>query len=192
MVTVWFVVTEPAVAVKVAVVEPAGTVTEAGTVRAALLSLRLTAVPPVEAARDRVTVHEEVAPDETDVGEHCRLEIVRLAGGVTVSENVLEEPLRVAVEVTEPAVAVNAAAVEPAGTVTDAGTVKAELLSVTATVVPPVGAARESVTVHEEVVPDGTEVGEHCKFESVMGDCVTVMAPPVPAIVIGIPVGEAA
>jgi hypothetical protein len=173
-------------------------VTEAGTVRAALLSLRLTAVPPVEAARERVTVHEEVAPDETDVGEHSRLEIVRLAGGVTVSENVLEEPLRVAVtvtdrlEVTEPAVAVNAAAVEPAGTVTDAGTVKAELLSVTATVVPPVGAARESVTVHEEVVPDGTEVGEHCKFESVMGDCVTVMAPPVPAIVIGIPVGEAA
>lgn len=48
----------PAVAVKVAEVEPAWTVTDGGTVRAGLLEDMATAVPPAGAAFDSVMVHE--------------------------------------------------------------------------------------------------------------------------------------
>ena len=47
---------EPAVALKVAVVAPAATVTEAGTVSRALLLASVTLVPPVGAAWVTVTV----------------------------------------------------------------------------------------------------------------------------------------
>ena len=50
MVALCVVVSVPAVAVKVAVAALAGTVTEAGTVRAGLLLVRATTVPPVGAA----------------------------------------------------------------------------------------------------------------------------------------------
>lgn len=40
---------------------PAATVTEAGTVRAAAVSVRVTAAPPVGAVLERVTVHEVLA-----------------------------------------------------------------------------------------------------------------------------------
>ena len=53
---VWAVVTAETVAVNPAVVEPAGTVIDAGTVTALLLLDRLTASPPVLAAADSVTV----------------------------------------------------------------------------------------------------------------------------------------
>ena len=49
-------VTVPAVAVKVAEVAAAGTVTDAGTDKVALLEDRVTTVPPVGAALDSVTV----------------------------------------------------------------------------------------------------------------------------------------
>ena len=49
-VAVWEVVRVPAVAVKVAVVAEAGTLTEAGTVKAALLLARVTELPPLGAA----------------------------------------------------------------------------------------------------------------------------------------------
>jgi len=51
------------VAVKLALVAPAATVTDAGIVNAELLSDRLTAVPPLGAAMDTVTVQDEVDPD---------------------------------------------------------------------------------------------------------------------------------
>jgi hypothetical protein len=51
-------VAAPAVAVKVAEVEPAWTVTDGGTVRAGLLEDIATAVPPAGAALDSVMVHE--------------------------------------------------------------------------------------------------------------------------------------
>jgi hypothetical protein len=63
--------TVPAVAVKLAVVAPEATVTEAGTGSAALLDESPTEVPPAAAACDNVTVQVEVAPDTTDFGEHC-------------------------------------------------------------------------------------------------------------------------
>jgi hypothetical protein len=68
-------VTVPGVAVKVAVVAPAATVTEAGTVKAALFEDRPTETPPVGAADDKLTVQPEVAPAATELGEHDTPEI---------------------------------------------------------------------------------------------------------------------
>ena len=66
--------TEPAVAVKLAVDAPAATVTEAGVVNAELLSETVTAEPPVGAAADSVTVQVDVAPEAMLEGEHTSLE----------------------------------------------------------------------------------------------------------------------
>jgi hypothetical protein len=69
MVTAVDVATVRVVTVKVVLVLPAGTVTLAGTVAAAVLPLvSVTTVPPVGAAPLNVTVPVEVAPEVTDVG----------------------------------------------------------------------------------------------------------------------------
>ena len=60
----------PAVPWKVAVVAPAATVTVVGTVKALLLSERLTIVPPMGAARESVTVQVVDPPEPTVVGLH--------------------------------------------------------------------------------------------------------------------------
>jgi hypothetical protein len=78
----------------------AATVTEAGVVKAALLSESVTTEPPAGAARDRVTVQVEPEPEATLAGEHCRAETVG-GGGVTVTAAVAELPLRAAVTVTD-------------------------------------------------------------------------------------------
>ena len=71
-------VTVPAVAVKVAVVESAGTVTEAGTVKAAVLLVdNVTTVPEAGAAAVNVTVQLVVEPELTVVG------VQPIADGVT-------------------------------------------------------------------------------------------------------------
>lgn len=174
MVAAWLVVTEPATAAKLAVVEPAATVTEGGTVRAALLSETATEVL-AEAAADNVTVHVEVPPDVTVDGEHCSRETVA-AGGVMVSDAVAETPLNEAVIVTgwllvtDPAVAVKLALVEPAATVTEAGTVRAALLSEIATA-ELTEAAADNVTVHVEFPPETTVAGEHCNDCRVTAGC---------------------
>jgi hypothetical protein len=55
--------------VKVAVVAPAATVTDAGTEAAAvLLEVRVTTAPPVGAARSKVTVPVEDVPPPTEAG----------------------------------------------------------------------------------------------------------------------------
>ena len=69
-VALWVLEIVAAVAWKVAVVAPAVTVTEVGTDKRALLSDRLTAVPPLGAAMDNVTVHVDTDPDTTVVGVH--------------------------------------------------------------------------------------------------------------------------
>lgn len=61
-------VTAAAVAAKVAVLLPAATVTEAGTVTELLLSERVTTVPPVGAAPVKITVHVAVAAPVSDAG----------------------------------------------------------------------------------------------------------------------------
>jgi len=87
-------------------------VTEAGTVRLALLSDRLTTVL-LEAALDRVTVQVAELLEERVEGEQARE--VRVAGAERVMVAVRETPLRVAVtvadesEVSVPVVAENVA-----------------------------------------------------------------------------------
>ena len=90
--------TVPAVAVKFAVVAPAVTVTDAGTVRAALFDESPTEAPPVRAADVSVTVQVEVPPEVTELGEQDKPETAGV-GGVTVTEAVAL-PFNVAVKVT--------------------------------------------------------------------------------------------
>ena len=90
-------VTDPAVAVKVAAVEPEATVTDVGTVRAELLSDRATAVPADGAVADKVTVQVLAAPDARVVGLHSSEDRVIGDAAVMLREAVLELPLSAAV-----------------------------------------------------------------------------------------------
>ncbi len=90
--------TVPAVAVKLAAVAPAATVSEVGTVSDALFEETPTEAPPVSAAEDNVTVQIVPEPDATELGEHDRPETAG-AGGVTVTV-VVALPFSVAVNVT--------------------------------------------------------------------------------------------
>ena len=83
---------------KLAVVAPEATVTDAGTVNAPLFEESPTEDPPVNAARDRVTVQVEVALEVTELGEQDKPETAG-AGGVTVTE-AIALPFKVAVTVT--------------------------------------------------------------------------------------------
>ena len=75
--------TAEVVTMKFALVDPAGTVTEAGTVAAAVsLLVRLTEIPPAGAGPVSVTIPVELVPPCTDAG--LTLTEVR-PGGVTVS-----------------------------------------------------------------------------------------------------------
>jgi len=180
IVAVWFDATVPAVPVKLPVVAPAATVTDDGTVRPVQLLDTVTAVPPVGAAAEIVTLQLVLPPDATDVGVHVSPVTVVAAGGVTVTEAVPELPFNDAVivtawfDVTVPAVPVKLPVVAPAATVTDAGVVSAVLLSDTVTAVPPVGAAAEIVTVQLVLAPDTTEVGVHVSPVTVGAGGVTV------------------
>jgi len=82
------------VAVKLAVVEPAATETEAGTIRAALLLAIATEAPLAE---DKVTVQVDVAPDTTEAGKHCN--DVTVVSGAIVIEAVPALPFNAAVTV---------------------------------------------------------------------------------------------
>jgi hypothetical protein len=168
------------VAVKVAVVAVAATVTDAGTVTAEVALLeRVTVEPPVGAALESVTVQVVVEEAVRVVLVHCKE--VRVIGAVTVKVAVLLAPLRVAVmvgawsEVTAAAVAVKVAVVAAAATVTDAGTVTAEVaLLETVTVEPPVGVALDSVTVQGVVEDAAKVVLVHCKEVMLIGGAVIV------------------
>ena len=117
-----------------------------------------------------VTVPVELLPPVTLVGE--RLTLMEL-GGLIERAAVLVPPSSVAVTVAvalaETAVVpiVNVAVVAPAATVTEAGTVQAARLLVSATTAPPVGAAALIVTVPVADCPPVTELGEIVKEEGV-------------------------
>jgi len=150
------VLTAETVAVKLAVVAPAATVTLAGTVTALLLLARLTVNPPVGAAALNVTVQLSVPAPVNDPLVQLRALTV---GALTFSwsPKVLATLLALAVRVTVAAVltaetvAVKLAEVDPAATVTLPGTVTALLLLARLTVNPPVGAAALNVTVQLSV-----------------------------------------
>jgi hypothetical protein len=161
------------VAVNVAELALAATVSEAGTVREVLLSERATTAPPVGADWFSVTVQVVEAPELTLLGLQARA--VTSMGATKVKVAVWVAPFSVAVMVADwvvvnvPAVAVNVAEFALAATTTDAGTVKEALLSERATAAPPVGAAWLRVTVHVLAAPGLTLAGLHARAETSVG-----------------------
>jgi hypothetical protein len=142
-----------AVALKVAVLAPTGTVTEAGTVSEALLLASVTLDPPVGAACVSVTVQVLAARWPRLVGLHDTVETRTGASRLMVV--VFELLPRVAVTVAlwllaieAAAVALKLAVVAPAATAADAGMVSEELLLANVTLEPPAGAVWVSVTMH--------------------------------------------
>src|SRR5207253_2334010 len=138
----------------VAVVWPARTVTLTGTVAADVsLLARVTTVPPVGAATERVTVPVTVVPSPpVTVDGLTETALSDTAAGSTVNVVASLAQPSVAVIVTgveAPTarwVTVKVLVVSPAATVTLAGTVAADVaLLVRVTTVPPVGAAAVSV-----------------------------------------------
>lgn len=91
-----------------------------------------------------------------------------------------------------PAVAVNVADVDPAGTVTEAATGSVLLLLDRATAVPPLGAACASATVQVEVAPEVKLVGEHCSEDKLGCQFATVMLPEAADMVAAAPLAKAA
>jgi hypothetical protein len=134
------------------VLDPAGTVTDAGTVTLESLLLRATTIPLAGAGPFNETVFMPVMalPPTTDVGYS---EIADNASGFTVRTTVLVTPLYVAEIVTGvsavtalvPMVNVGETVV-PAATVTDAGTATPGSLLASATTAPPAGALPFRVT----------------------------------------------
>ena len=107
---------------------------------------------------------------------------VALAAAVIISEADCEEPFKAATIVADwelgavPAVARKLAEDADAGTLTEAGTLRTELLSEIRTVTPPLGAAADRLTVQIPLEPEASVVGEHTSDETVTagaGDTVT-------------------
>jgi hypothetical protein len=147
--------------VKAAPVEPAETVTEDGICSDGLFDDSEMAVPPEGAALVNVAVQEVDWPAENVLGVHCRLDNPGVEP-VTESEALAALPFREAVRlavVAPPEVlAVKIAVVDPAATVTEAGTVTLEALLDSATDVAAVGAML-SVTVQVLLDPAATLEG---------------------------------
>jgi hypothetical protein len=148
-----------AVAVKVAVLDPAATVTDAGTVTAEELLVRLTVRALVVVPLSETEQLSEPAPVIELLVQLSALNagVLPEVAAFNCSEKVCETPLafadNVAVceEATAATVAVKPALVAPAATVTDAGTLTDPLLLPNVTVTPPVGAAALSATVQLSV-----------------------------------------
>ena len=143
----------------------AATVTLVGTVRLALLLVKLTAEPPVGAAPLKVTVQVLVPGPVNEAGLQARALTLKVTGATSEIAEVALAPLAVAVSVAVelveivPAVAVNVPVVAEAGMVIEAGAVSRALLLVMETVRPPVAAAALAVTMHALVAPEVKDVG---------------------------------
>jgi hypothetical protein len=148
------------VTVKVPVVEPAATVTVAGTVAFVPVAVRLTVRPPVGAGPLIVTVPVEVRPPMTAVG--LRATAVT-TGGLTVSvaETALDpEEMTGDAAAATGSVVTAKVAVFPLDTVTVAGTVAAEvLLERSGKLIPAAGTGPVRVMVPVNDVPPVTAVG---------------------------------
>ena len=161
------------VALNVAVVAPAATVTEAGTVSTVLLLVRVTAAPPVGATCVSVTVQVLDAFCPRLVGLHASEDTVTGATRLIVA--LAELLLYVAVTVAlwllamVLVVALKVAVVAPAATVTEAGTVSTVLVLVSVTAAPPVGAACVNVTVQVLDAFCPRLVGLHTSDDTVTG-----------------------
>jgi len=178
----------------VPVVAVAATVIDAGTVRVALLFVRVTLAPPVGAGWVSVTVQvlDEFWPRL--LGLHDRLETCTEATRLTVvlAELLLYVAVMVALELllTVPVVTLKVAELAPAATVTDAGTVKVELLFDSETLAPPVGALPLRCTVHVEL-PELPKLDGVQDSELTVGQAPPVTTPPVEERVTKYPKGDA-
>jgi hypothetical protein len=184
MVADWLVVIEPAVALNVVEVAPAGTVIEAGRVSAGLLVESPIVLPPVGAASLSVSVQVAAPPELMLLGLHDRVETT--AGSIKLRVTVCNVPFRVAVTVAlwfdgrAPAVAMKLAELAPAGTVTEEGSERSALLSDSATVVPE-EAAWFKLTVQVVEAPAVKVPGLQLKEVTLTGARV-VIVPPVAVI----------
>src|SRR3989454_33298 len=163
-------VTDTVVTVNVALVAPAGTVTLplTGTLATALLLKRVTTAPPVGAAALKVTVPVEDAGPITLVGLSASVESVTGGGGAgseTVSSAVLVRPpkeaeiVMVVDVVTEVVVTLKLAVVDPAATVTLAGTVATTVLLLERVTAVAAEGAGLMLTVPCKVLPPATVAG---------------------------------
>jgi hypothetical protein len=164
----------PVLTVNGPVMDPAVTVTVAGTVNAGSpLLLNVTNAPLPDAAFDSVTVQLLLAFAPNVVGLHCSEETTVAAARLIFT--LCDVPLYDAVSVPfwpavrAPVLTVNGPVVEPAVTVTVAGTVSADrpvLLKLTTT--PPDPAACDSVTMQLPLAFAPNVVGLHCSDETVV------------------------
>jgi hypothetical protein len=144
-------VTRPALQVKLAETEPAGTTAEGGTLTAAWFVERATETPPAGAGWGNVTVQFAVEEEDRSVGVQLSEETT--AEAAKASENDLALPFSVAVSsafppaVIAPAAAENVPEAVPSGTAIAAGTVTAGLSLLMETLAPPPAAGLLSVTV---------------------------------------------
>jgi hypothetical protein len=176
------------VTVNVAVALPAVTVTDVGTVSIVLVFVSATVLPPAGAAWLSVTVQLLVPLGPRVVGLHAS---VVTTVGATRLMVICELFPNVAVTVPEwlvvklPVVALNVAVVDPAGAVTDVGTVNAVFVLASATVAPPAGAAWLSVTV-QLLVPLGPRVvGAHTKAVTCRGvNVIVTLCEPPPSVAV--------
>src|SRR5712692_4091659 len=162
-------VTGKAEAVNVALLLPARTVTFTGTVAARVLLLESpTVTPPVGAGAANVTVPTEEAPLATLAGLSVRAESVTGgggAGGETVSSTVLVRPPKEAAivmvvdAVTDVVVTLKLAVVEPAATVTLAGTVATTVLLLERVTAVAAEGAGLMLTVPCKMLPPATVAG---------------------------------
>ena len=161
-----------ALAVNPAVLAPAETVTDGGTLTDALPLVSATLVE-VATAAVKFTVQDDVAGGVKLEGVHVTLESAGAAAALfKVSVKVLETPLILAVSRAEPvaftavgALAVNPALLAPAETVTDAGTLTDALPLVSATLVE-VATTALKFTVQDDVAGGVKLAGEHVTLES--------------------------
>ncbi|MEI9972366.1 MAG: hypothetical protein WDO73_10135 [Ignavibacteriota bacterium] len=139
------------VTLKVLEVVAAATVTDAGTVRVELVFVKVTLAPPAGAACVRVTVQvlDEFGPRLLGLQDNADTITAAVRFTVALAELLLYVAVTVALEfpLTVAVVALKVALVAAAATVTDAGTVRVELVFVKVTLAPPAGAACVSVTV---------------------------------------------
>ena len=175
-----------ALAVNPALLEPAETVTDGGTLTDGLPLERAMLVELATAALI-YTVQEDVAGGVKLAGVHTRLESVGVADGLfNVSVKFLVVLLRLAVSRAVPfaltavgALAVNPALLAPAETVTDGGTLTDALPLVRATLVAPATAPLK-FTVQDDVAGGVKLAGMHVRLDTVRSGCVIVMVVPVP------------
>ena len=154
----------------------AATVTDPGTVNPeSPVLLTLTTAPPDPAAFDSVTVQFPLAFAPNVVGLHC-MDVITVDATKLMFAVCHTPPYAAVIEpfwsaLNAPVLMPKDPVVAFAATATDAGTVKAvvEILVATVRTAPPWGAGPDSVTVQLPLAFEPSVVGVHCKEEMVIG-----------------------